>query len=59
MLYFWILDQAKKYHFNVEYIGDYTTKPNKTENDRRVRCYYTHKKNSPRYITIVLPPIVL
>ena len=56
MRYFWVTDQVNQGYFDVrwhpgqENLADYPSKHHFTAHHRVVRPYYTHSRNSPRYL---------
>jgi hypothetical protein len=65
MRYYWIVDQSDQGYFKVvwapglENLGDYPTKHHDAKHHKRVRPFYLHEVNSPRYLPRALPPSVL
>ena len=65
MRYYWIVDQSDQGYFKVvwalvlEHLGDYPTKHHNAKHHKRVRPFYLHEENSPRYLPRALPPSVM
>ena len=62
MRYFWLLDQEAqsifKFHLHPgqENLGDFPTKNHDAATHQRVRPFYVHMRNSPRYLPRVARP---
>ena len=65
MRYFWVADQVAQRQFDVQYhpgkenLADYGSKHHPTSHHIKVRPYYQHTKNSPRFLYRVPPPRTL
>eukprot|EP00957_Ditylum_brightwellii_P176537 13445207-Ditylum_brightwellii.AAC.1 len=65
MRYFWILPQIQQGNFDVicqpgqESLGDYSTKHHPAAHHQRIRTYFVHMSESPRYLPRALAPYLL